>query len=269
MNRPFASGVRLLTAVGLFALIASPPDVRSAREITITKTSGHPLALQPLAGSSGKTASNIVQSDLNKTGVFNFSPPGQGVFVASGNSSGGRIDGTLTAPDGRQIFSRTYAGKTLTSNAHRFADDIVFAITGKPGVASGTIAFISDKSGHKEIYLCDYDGKNIRKVTSDRALSVSPSISSDGSYLAYTGYKSGYADVYLVDLLSGSRRRIINSPGTNSGAAISPDRRRIALTMSYTGNTELYITGVSGGRGKRLTRTRGVEASPTWSPDGR
>ncbi|CAN5170802.1 Tol-Pal system beta propeller repeat protein TolB [soil metagenome] len=243
--------------------------IAAAREVTVSRQSGYPLAIQPLQGSSGSSALGIVQSDLRNSGFFNFVPAGPGAFIAAGTSSGGRIDATLNAPDGRQLFSRSYGGPSLKRNAHRFADDIVFAITGKPGIASGTIAFVSNKTGHKEIYLCDYDGGDLRQITSDQAICVAPSISADGASLTYTGYRSGYADVYSIDLVSGGRRRIVDAPGTNSGAEISPDGRRIALTMSFTGNTELYVTGIGGGRGKRLTHTPGVEASPTWSPDGR
>jgi TolB protein len=151
---------------------------------------------------------------------------------------------------------------------NQFADDIVETITGNPGIATTKIAFVGTASGPKEIYLADYDGNNSRRLTSDRSISVAPSLGPGARNLAYTGYHEGYPDVYVIDVASGARQRVVKAPGTNSGAAISPDGGKMALTMSKDGNPEIYITGLRGGMARRLTRTRGVESSPTWSPNG-
>ena len=145
---------------------------------------------------------------------------------------------------------------------------IVETITGTKGIASSKVAFVGARTGHKEIYIADYDGANGRQLTNDSSISVRPAISWDGAKLAYTGYKEGFADIYAIDLASGSRNRIIKFPGTNSGAAYSPDGGRIACTMSKEGNPELFVVGSSGGSARRLTRTHGVASSPTWSPNG-
>ncbi len=134
---------------------------------------------------------------------------------------------------------------------------------------SGKIAFVANRSGHKEIYVCEADGSGVRRLTNDARLNVSPAMSPDGLHIAHTGYGSGFADIYRIDINSGNRRRIVKAPGTNSGAAFSPDGRRIALTMSFVGNPEIFVAGIGAGSAKRLTRTAGVETSPTWSPDGR
>jgi TolB protein len=149
-----------------------------------------------------------------------------------------------------------------------FADAVVEAISGRPGIASSKIAFISKRSGRKEVYTADYDGANVQQMTRDGAISVSPALSPNGRFLAYTGYQSGYADLYLIDLSTGSRRPLVRAPGTNSGASFSPDSQRIALTMSRDGNPEIYVVGLGGGGGRRLTRSKGVDSSPSWSPSG-
>lgn len=134
---------------------------------------------------------------------------------------------------------------------------------------SGKIAFAATATGHKEIYICEADGSNVRRITNDSNIAVSPAVSPDGKSVLHTGYRSGFADIYHINLNSGNRRRIIDAPGTNSGAAYSPDGRRIALTMSFVGNPEIFVTSIGGGQATRLTNTSGVETSPTWSADGR
>ena len=167
---------------------------------------------------------------------------------------------------GSVVLQKTYSGGARAT-AHQFADDIIETITSSKGFANTKIAFVSNRTGRKEIYVADYDGRNLRQLTHDNSISVAPALSWNGRKLAYTGYLSGYADIYLVDLGSGARNRIIKFPGTNSGAAFSPDGSRIACTISKDGNPELYIVDSNGSSPRRLTHTPTVESSPSWSPD--
>ena len=246
-----------------WALMAQDPPT-----ITIRKGDKLNVALASFAGSGGAQARKILENDLTVVGGFTISKGDQGTYVISGTARGSTLDGRVTDRTGGTVISKTYTGGSRTA-VHRFADDIVQALTGKPGIADSKLAFVSTRSGRKEIYLCDYDGANVRQLTHDNSISVAPSLSPDGNRLAYTGYKSGYADVYLIDLPTGSRRRIVKFPGTNRGAAFAPNGSRLALTVSRDGNPEIYTINTNGGGAKRLTRTRGVESSPTWSPNGR
>ena len=43
--------------------------------------------------------------------------------------------------------------------AHKFADEIIFRLGGGiQGIAESKIYFVSSRSGHKEIWMMDYDG---------------------------------------------------------------------------------------------------------------
>lgn len=235
--------------------------------ITIRKGDTTSLALQALSGPEGAAATRVLRNDLEISGVFSLQPPERATFVVSGSAGGGRLQGLVTDSRGAVVLQKSYSG-SFRSAAHAFADDIVETLTGQKGIASSKIAFVSTRTGKKEIYLADYDGANVQQLTSDGSLSVAPSLSRDRRKLAYTGYQSGYADIYVVDLATGARSRVIKFPGTNSGPAISPDGSRLAFTASRDGNPELYVSSITGAGARRLTRTRAVEASPTWSPDG-
>jgi TolB protein len=218
---------------------------------------------------SGITGADLdtLRKDLAMSGAFNIVPAAEAEFTVTG-TGGGEWQGKVTDKAGKVVLANAYAGAGR-ARVHKFANDIVETITGRPGIAGTKVAFVATKSGRKEIYTCDIDGANLVQLTSDNSIAVSPSLSADGRALLYTGYQSGYADVYRVDLGSGSRSRIMKYPGTNSGAAFSPNGNSIAVTLSKDGNPELYVTGAGGGGAHRLTRTPGVESSPTWAPDGR
>ncbi|MEM7148131.1 MAG: biopolymer transporter Tol [Verrucomicrobiota bacterium] len=250
-------------------LIAPLTTSGQAPEITIKGSRGFPLAIKKLDGDSGPQATQLLQADLTAAGYFRFRNSPESSFAAEGSTSGNTLTGRLLSPDGKELFKRTYDRGQLVRNVHQFADDIVFAVTGKPGIATSQIVFVGTKSGTKELFLCDYDGNNSRQLTRDRAISAAPAINANGSQVAYTGYQSGYPDVYLIDLVSGARSRIINSPGTNSGAAFSPDGNKIALSMSFAGNPEIYVTNSKGKSARQITKHPAVDSSPTWSPDGR
>lgn len=235
--------------------------------ITIKKGDATSIILKPFGGADGAAASKVVQNDLDLSGCFVLTAAERASFSVAGNAGGGTLQATVTDRSGGVILQKSYSGGLRTA-AHEFADDIVETITGVKGIAGSKLAFVATRSGHKEIYLGDYDGAGVQQLTSDGSISVAPAISADASKLAYTGYQSGYADIYLITLAGGARNRIIKFPGTNSGAAFSPDGARIAATLSKDGNPELYIVGAGGGGAKRLTRTGGVESSPSWSPDG-
>ncbi|PWU11264.1 MAG: biopolymer transporter Tol [Verrucomicrobia bacterium] len=238
--------------------------------ITVRKSDRISLNVSPISGNEGPAISRVLERDLDLSDWFFLKGKGrQASYVVSGEAAPGRFQGKVTDASGGNVLSKSYTG-TPRVVAHLFADDVVQTLTGKKGIASKRVAFVSNRTGKKEIYLCDYDGGSVEQLSHDNALSVRPALNSDGTRLAYTGYQSGYADIYIVDLNTGARRRLVKFPGTNSGAAFSPDGNRIACTVSRDGKPEIYVVGSSDiGAYRRVTRTRGVAASPTWSPNGR
>ncbi len=254
---------RFLPLLAIYLLGASL-QATDAPTITVRKSDALNVAFTGIGGSDGAVASKVVQNDLTLAGWFALVQPGMASFTVSGTFAGGVLQGKVVK-GGEVVLSKNYSG-TPRMAAHQFVDDIVQTLTGHQGIATSTIAFVSNRSGRKEIYLADYDGSNGRQLTHDNALSVSPALSPNGRRLAYTGYQAGYADIYVVDLATGARVRLVKFPGTNSGARFSPDGNLLACTVSKDGNPELYVVGLGGGA-RRLTHTRGAESCPSWSPD--
>ncbi len=264
-----SSSVSLMKRFLALLLLSIAPfaPAQDAPTITVTKRDKLTIAVSSLAGADGAQAAKTLQNDLAMSGYFTVAPADRAQFVVSCNASGNTLAGNVAERGGSTLLKKSYTGAGR-GKVHQFADEIVETLTGNRGIASTKIAFVSTRSGKKEIYTADVDGLNVVQLTKDNAISVAPHLSADGRRLAYTGYHGGYADVYEVILAGGARSRIMKYPGTNSGAAYSPDGSRLAVTLSKDGNPELYVTAVNGGSPRRLTRTAGVESSPTWSPDG-
>ena len=254
---------RLLSLLAI-TLLGVSLQATDAPTITVRKSDALNVAFTGIGGGEGALASKVVQNDLTLAGWFALVQPGMASLTVSGAYAGGVLQGKV-AKGGEVVLSKNYSGNPRLA-AHQFVDDIVQTLTGHKGIATSTMAFVSNWSGRKEIYLADYDGSNGRQLTHDNALSVSPALTPNGRRIAYTGYQAGYADIYVVDLGTGARVRLVKFPGTNSGARFSPDGNLLACTMSKDGNPELYVVGMGGGA-RRLTHTRGAESSPAWSPD--
>jgi len=150
------------------------------------------------------------------------------------------------------------------------SDAAVERLTGRPGFFAGSLAFVSNRTGHTEIFTADLLFQRVRQITRDGSKSVMPRWSPDGSRLLYTTYfRQGFPDIFEINLRTTDRRPFAIYRGTNTGAAFSPDGRRVAMTLSSSGNAEIYVSDAAGRSPQRLTRNNSLEATPTWSPDGR
>ncbi|MGA2459784.1 MAG: translocation protein TolB, partial [Terriglobales bacterium] len=162
-----------------------------------------------------KTFNDVLWNDLDNAGIFdlvsksfyplqepgqpseiNFSawnsPPPNTSMLAFGNlgAAAGKVTVQGWLYDVKNEKSPQVLGKQYTDNAttdavrviaHRFADEIIFRLGGGvPGIAETKIYFVSERTGHKEVWMMDYDGANQQQITHLGSISLSPRISPDG-----------------------------------------------------------------------------------------
>ncbi len=172
---------------------------------------------------------------------------------------------------GRKIFSRRFLGKSKEHRAlmHRLSNAIIHALTGQEGMFLSRLAFVGTATGHKEIYLCDVDGKNVRRMTSDNSIALFPRWSPKGDSLLFNSFKEGGAMLYMKNVKSKSVRRMSGRKGLNLGASWAPNGKSAALTLSHGSNPDIYRIDLKGQVIKRLTNHWGIDVSPSFSPDGK
>jgi TolB protein len=157
--------------------------------------------------------------------------------------------------------------------ARRVADEVVGALTGKPGVSSTEAAFISNRDGAKELYFMDIDGSNVRQVTRNKTINEFPSWGPDGDTLLYTSYRENrMPGLYALSRGGRSPGRIFKS--LRAGASqyrgvIDPTGQKVAVVMSIDGATKIFSVDRDGRNLRQLTDGRSLEVSPAWSPDGK
>ena len=259
-------------------------------------------AAQPLE----KTFHDVLWSDLEFSGILDLvsqsfypkeipgqpsqlraqdwsSAPANAYMVAYGtmNADGSTlaVSGYLSDvsnPTAPIALQKIYRGSTTNEDArrlaHQFADDIIARLSGGlPGIAQTQIAYVSAKSGNKEIWVMDYDGANQHQITHLKSIALTPRWSPDASRIAFTCYVPNRTGVTSAQICvySTASSHLISFPrfrGTNSSPAWSPDGQQLAFMSSQNGDPEIYMINADGSHLHRITDSPGVNTSPAWNP---
>ena len=156
------------------------------------------------------------------------------VFKADLRRTGGKLVITCYAYEtarGKLVLSRKVKGAEADGRrlVHTLSNEIVKTLVGVTGFARTRIAFIKDNPGRgKDLYLVDYDGHNLRRVTRDGQVAISPDWAPNGRQIYYTSTHKGGPHVYRVDLDKSERVPTARFPGLNYAVAVSPNGRRLA-----------------------------------------
>ncbi|MFW6335016.1 MAG: Tol-Pal system beta propeller repeat protein TolB [Desulfosalsimonas sp.] len=151
----------------------------------------------------------------------------------------------------------------------KFCGEVIGRLTGKKGLFESRIAFGGEAEGGKAVYVCDFDGRNLRRVTEPEEIVVSPSWSPDGRHIAYTAYSEDRPRIYVHDLRAGENSLFAGHEGINITPAWRPDGNGLAATLSFEGDEDIYFLTEDGKVDKKLTNSWGVDVSPSFSPDGK
>ena len=188
----------------------------------------------------------------------------------------GRIDLSARVFDNASrslLLGRRYGGRTelVRLVAHQLADDLVKQVTGADGIAMSRIAFVSRHAGGKEVYLMDYDGARVRRLTTTGEINLVPAWSPDARELAYLSYRGDQPGIYVMDDEGGlGSLPTIDAP-LSMAPEWSPDGRKLvyAADVQGTGNMDLYVIDRATGRNTQLTRHPLIDSAPAWSPNSR
>lgn len=169
-------------------------------------------------------------------------------YVAFGNlqNSGGAISADTYLFDVKtkqQLIASRHTGDPRRI-AHEFADEVVKLLTGRDGIATSKIAYVSGDS----IVVMDYDGFNRRSFASDGAMVRFPQFSPDGRYLAYVSFKTGVPNI-VVRSAEGGLIGGTSFNSTTTSPTISPSGQlAFSSAVGGDGSMEIYVSSLDGGR---------------------
>ncbi len=246
-----------------------------------------------------KQATEILTSALDFTGYFNMLDP-KGFLLEPGNpiltadqinfknwttvgaellvtgglsQNGSLIDLELRLFDtftGKRIVGKRYHGTVsdMRRIILRFCTEVIMQLTGQRGVFDSKIALVSNGTGNKEIFFCEFDGSKPVQFSRHNSISMFPAWSSDGKWIAYTSYVNNKPDI-LIRSTNGKEKAVISEKGINIAPAWVPGQFTLSATLSFSGNQEIYLLTGAGKIIKKITNSWASDLSPSWSPDGK
>jgi TolB protein len=161
----------------------------------------------------------------------------------------------------------------LAKLGRRIADEAVGALTGLRGVASTEIAFISDRSGNRELYVMSADGRDERPATGNRTLKMFPEWTPDGGAILYSNYSGIQPSFSLAsrskDIPAGPILSELMPGRPKYRGRFDPTGDELAMVSSVDGSAEIFRVKRKGKKSRRLTNHPAIDISPSWSPDGK
>jgi len=172
---------------------------------------------------------------------------------------------------GELIFNKQYHTEVdkLKEISRGIASDIMLALVNDEGDFNTKIAFVSKKGPKSDIQMINYDGSDLKSITTYQTILIAPRWSPDGKFLAFTSFKGGRPEIYIRNLINGTERKVASFEGLNLCGSFSPDGKKLLVTLSKEGSEAIYIMDIDTLTFKRLTRNYFIDVSPSWSPDGK
>ncbi|NIP39440.1 MAG: hypothetical protein GWO07_09265 [Candidatus Dadabacteria bacterium] len=282
----------LILALSLFLFSTLNSLSRIEIELTGPTVQKIPIAIPDLnaigqVNKNGRKFTEVLKQDLKNSGLFDIvqAPTSAGgtvnyqaYFDAGADAlvkgdykvSGSNIEIAIRLfdlKDEQPLIGRSYEASPgrLPEAAHRFANHILKELTGIDGFFTSKVVYVSGSKRKRDLYLMDYNGDNIRRLTNHKSLVLSPSCSKDGSKVVFNSDKVWDQDLYVIDLYPRFKEKRISNPyKLDQSAEWSPDGSKIVFSL----DGDIAVASPSGKGVRKLTRGRAIDVSPTWSPDG-
>ncbi len=161
------------------------------------------------------------------------------------------------------IYKATMGGRAGAIMASRFIQTSpdYSAITGR-------VVFASSRDGNMEIYSCDLDGKDIKRLTKSPSIETSPCWSPNGYQIAFTSDKIGSPKIFVMDADGSNVHQLSYEGGYQDSPAWSPKGDKIAYQCIVGGKFEILVTQPDGSNTFQVTNCPGNNEYPAWAADG-
>jgi tricorn protease len=166
----------------------------------------------------------------------------------------------------KRLLATVIAAIAVTASVRSEPDRTDTRLLSQPAVSQDHLAFVYAD----DLWVCDLDGRNVRRLTSDLGVESNPVFSPDGMTIAFSGQYDGNTDVYTIPVSGGSPSRLTTHPSPDVVRGFTPDGKAVLFSSPrhvFTNRySQLFTVPLSGGEPTQLPIPNGVEAS--FSGDG-
>lgn len=127
------------------------------------------------------------------------------------------------------------------------------------------VAFISNRSGHNEVWVSNLDGSQLLRLTSLRNVATrAPRWSPDSRFLAFESRIDGQAEVFVIDAEGGTPRRLTEATTHEALPSWSTDGQHLYFASDRSGAWEIWQIPATGeGTATQVTQGGGYRSQIT------
>lgn len=178
---------------------------------------------------------------------------------------------TQATPQSAQVLGKIYLGSLDEAGAMKVARDFAADILkqfGAKSLAGSKIYYVSDRTGHKEIWSMDYDGTHEAALTHYGSITEFPAVSPDNTKIAFMTYAKGLPQIFIHSLDTGRKLPFYNPTASmNAPSDFTPDSQKLLFYSSASGkDVQVYSTNADGSNLQRVSHCRCIDVEPKINP---
>jgi TolB protein len=179
------------------------------------------------------------------------------------------------SPDSRQLAYVSFENGVSTIYVQTLRTGNRMKVSSRAGI-NGAPAFSPDGrklvltlgglDGNLDIHVLDLRSRDLKRLTTNRAIDTEGTWAPDGSAIYFTSDRSGGPQVYRVDVDGGSPQRVTFEGGYNARPRLSPDGSKLALVTLDRGNYRVGVLDLED-QDLLILSTGNQDESPSFAPN--
>jgi len=245
-------------------------DADGSNQHQVTRT--NKLLAFPAISPDGDALAFVEWSPFPKLAMWSTDPARPLRFA---NPDADQVEPASFSADGRQVifsFSRNKRSTIVIANRdgsspRKISETRFVDMEPKLNPKSGSIAFVSDRSGLHQIYTMNLDGGDVNRVTNGEGYASNPAWHPKGEFLAFAwtrGPVPGGFHIFVMGVAQRTPVELAPGRGRDDNPNWAPDGIHLVFCSTRSGTPQIWTVLADGTHLRQLT-TQGVNETPSWS----